>query len=133
MRFGKNCQYNCRVDVELHIFIEGFNPGLILPMELKNRGLMGIGKCKLKGNTCFFQCPLFLKPLCEITGISSYPIFKRSESKAAWNIGPAVRTTITGIGTGNPWQHLERLCRKRGLDDFAVRDILVEHLGRKLE
>ncbi|MGB5619351.1 MAG: hypothetical protein WBM78_21110 [Desulfobacterales bacterium] len=32
-----------------------------------------------------------------------------------------------------PWQHLERLCRKLGLDDFAVRDILVEHLGRKLE
>ena len=32
-----------------------------------------------------------------------------------------------------PWQHLERLCRKRGLDDFAVRDILFEHLGRKLE
>ena len=32
-----------------------------------------------------------------------------------------------------PWQHLERLCLKRGLDDFAVKDILVEHLGRKLE
>lgn len=32
-----------------------------------------------------------------------------------------------------PWQHLERLCRKRGLDDFAVRDILVDHLGRKLD
>jgi hypothetical protein len=32
-----------------------------------------------------------------------------------------------------PWQHLERLCRKRGLDDFGVRDILVEQLGRKLE
>ena len=32
-----------------------------------------------------------------------------------------------------PWQHLELLCQKRGLDDFAVRDILVEHLGRKLE
>ena len=32
-----------------------------------------------------------------------------------------------------PWQHLERLCLKRGLDDFAVRDILVEHLGRKLD
>jgi hypothetical protein len=31
-----------------------------------------------------------------------------------------------------PWQHIERLCRKRGLDDFAVRDILVEYLGRKL-
>jgi hypothetical protein len=30
-----------------------------------------------------------------------------------------------------PWQHLERLCRKRGLDDFAVRDILFEHLGYK--
>jgi hypothetical protein len=29
--------------------------------------------------------------------------------------------------------HLERLCLKRGLDDFAVRDILFEHLGRKLE
>jgi hypothetical protein len=32
-----------------------------------------------------------------------------------------------------PWHHLERLCRKRGLDDIAVRDILEEHLGRKLE
>ena len=32
-----------------------------------------------------------------------------------------------------PWQHLERLCRKRGLDDFAVSDILFEHLGRNLE
>ena len=32
-----------------------------------------------------------------------------------------------------PCQHLERLCLKRGLDDFAARDILVEHLGRKLE
>ena len=32
-----------------------------------------------------------------------------------------------------PWKHLERLCRERGLDDFAVRDILIEHLGRKLE
>ena len=32
-----------------------------------------------------------------------------------------------------PWQHLEQLCRERGLDDFAVRDIIAEHLGRKLE
>ena len=32
-----------------------------------------------------------------------------------------------------PWQYLERLCRERGLDDFAVRDIIKEHLGRKLE
>ena len=32
-----------------------------------------------------------------------------------------------------PWQHLERLCRKCGLDDFAVREILFEHLGRNLE
>ena len=32
-----------------------------------------------------------------------------------------------------PWHHLERLCRKQGLDDFAARDILSEHLGRKLE
>ena len=32
-----------------------------------------------------------------------------------------------------PWQHIERLCRKRGLDDFAVKDIIKEHLGRKLE
>jgi hypothetical protein len=28
---------------------------------------------------------------------------------------------------------LERLCRKRGLNDFAVREILLEHLGKKLE
>jgi len=32
-----------------------------------------------------------------------------------------------------PWQNLERLCRIRGLDDFVVREIFVEHLGRKLE
>jgi hypothetical protein len=32
-----------------------------------------------------------------------------------------------------PWQHLERLCQKRGLDDFSVRDIIVERLGRNLE
>jgi hypothetical protein len=31
------------------------------------------------------------------------------------------------------WQHLEQLCRERGLDDFAVRDILIEQFGRKLE
>jgi hypothetical protein len=27
-----------------------------------------------------------------------------------------------------PWQHLEGLCRKRGLADFAVREILEAHL-----
>ena len=32
-----------------------------------------------------------------------------------------------------PWQHLERPCLKRGLDDFAVRDILFEHLRLNLE
>jgi hypothetical protein len=32
-----------------------------------------------------------------------------------------------------PWYHLERLSRKRGLYDFAVRDIPFEHLGRNLE
>ena len=32
-----------------------------------------------------------------------------------------------------PWQHLERVCLKRGLDDFAIRDILEEHLSRKLD
>jgi hypothetical protein len=32
-----------------------------------------------------------------------------------------------------PWQHLERTCRKLGLDDFAVRDIIFEHLGRKMD
>jgi hypothetical protein len=32
-----------------------------------------------------------------------------------------------------PWQHLERLCQKVGLDDFAIRDIINEHLGRNLE
>ena len=32
-----------------------------------------------------------------------------------------------------PWQHLEGLCRIRGLDYFAVIEILFEHLGRKLE
>ena len=29
--------------------------------------------------------------------------------------------------------HLERLCCKQGLDDLTIRDILFEHLGRKLE
>ena len=37
------------------------------------------------------------------------------------------------IQNWKPWQHLERLCRERGLDDFAAREILVEHLGRKVE
>ena len=32
-----------------------------------------------------------------------------------------------------PWQYLERLRRKRSLDDLVVREILFEHLGRKLE
>jgi hypothetical protein len=32
-----------------------------------------------------------------------------------------------------PWHHLERLCQKQGLDDFAVRGFLFERLGRKLE
>ncbi|MGB5619903.1 MAG: hypothetical protein WBM78_23895 [Desulfobacterales bacterium] len=32
-----------------------------------------------------------------------------------------------------PWHHFERLFRKQGLDDFAVMEILKEHLGRKLE
>ena len=51
----------------------------------------------------------------------------------AGNIGLAVRNTIPGVGTGNPGTIFERLCCKQGLDDFAVRDILEEHLGRKLE
>jgi len=33
----------------LLLFMGGVDPCLILPMELKNRGLMGIGKCKFKG------------------------------------------------------------------------------------
>jgi hypothetical protein len=52
----------------------------------------------------------------------------------AWNIGLAVRNTIPGIGPGNPITiSNERLLREKGLDDFAVRVILFEHLGRKLE
>jgi hypothetical protein len=31
------------------------------------------------------------------------------------------------------WHHLEKLCPGKGLYDFALRDILSEHLGRKLE
>jgi hypothetical protein len=31
------------------------------------------------------------------------------------------------------WLHLERLCCRQGFDDLAVRDILFEHQGRKLE
>jgi hypothetical protein len=31
-----------------------------------------------------------------------------------------------------PWQHLERICEKWGLDDFGVRDALEEYLGRKI-
>jgi hypothetical protein len=51
----------------------------------------------------------------------------------AGNIGPAVRNTIPGIGTGNPGSiSNERLCCKQDLDDFAVRNILFEHLERKL-
>ncbi len=73
-----------------------------------------------------------LKPSCEIT----------RDSK---NQFPKIRIEGTGeycsCGLDHdprnwnwkPWQHLERLCRKRGLDDFATRDILFEHLGRKLD
>jgi hypothetical protein len=32
-----------------------------------------------------------------------------------------------------PWQNLERVCCEQGLYDFVARDILFEHLGRKLE
>jgi len=32
-----------------------------------------------------------------------------------------------------PWHFLERLCCKQGLDDLAIRDILVGHPGRNLE
>jgi hypothetical protein len=32
-----------------------------------------------------------------------------------------------------PCHPLERLCREQGLDEIAARDILFEHLGRKLE
>jgi hypothetical protein len=32
-----------------------------------------------------------------------------------------------------PLQHLEGFCRIRGLDDFAVSDIIFEYLARKLE
>jgi hypothetical protein len=35
----------------LLLFMGGFDHCLISPMELNNRGLMGIGKCKLNGNT----------------------------------------------------------------------------------
>lgn len=30
-----------------------------------------------------------------------------------------------------PWQHLERYCRKQGLDDFAVRGFLEDYLNCK--
>jgi hypothetical protein len=65
--------------VELHIFIEGFNPGLILPMELKNRGLKGTGKCKLKGNTIISLNPAPLKHSSAIFGGFSWKISKKSE------------------------------------------------------
>ena len=53
--------------------------------------------------------------------------FQKVRIGEAGNIGAAVRNTIPGIGTGNPGHISERLCRKRSLDDFAVRDILFEH------
>ena len=30
-----------------------------------------------------------------------------------------------------PWQHLERLCRKQGLDEFFVKNIFFKRMGRK--
>jgi hypothetical protein len=51
----------------------------------------------------------------------------------AGNIGPAVKQHDPRNWNWKPRQHLERLCRKRGLDDFAVRDIIIENLGRKPE
>jgi hypothetical protein len=44
--------------------------------------------------------------------------------KAAGNIGPAVRNTIPGIGTGNPGSISSGYVEKEGLDDFAVRGII---------
>jgi hypothetical protein len=76
----------------------------------------------------------YWKPSCGIIAGFSWIIFKKHKSKAARNIGAAVRNTIPGIGTGNPITiSNERLCCKQALDDFAVKDILFEHLGRNLD
>jgi len=54
------------------------------------------------GHTCISLNQAYWKPSCEITAGFSWKNLKKYESKAARNIGPAVRNTIPGIGTGNP-------------------------------
>jgi hypothetical protein len=51
---------------------------------------------------CISQNPARWKHSCEITCGFSRPFLKKSESNAPGNNGLAVRTTIPGIGTGNP-------------------------------
>jgi hypothetical protein len=53
--------------MELRRFIEGFNLGLNLPMELKNRGWMAMGKCKRIFSTIYYDCRYSFqtRQLCE--------------------------------------------------------------------
>jgi hypothetical protein len=53
--------------MELRRFIEGFNLGLNLPMELKNRGWMAMGKCKRILSTVYYDCRYSFqtRQLCE--------------------------------------------------------------------
>jgi hypothetical protein len=54
------------------------------------------------GRTFISLNPACWKPSCGIIAGFSWIIFKKHKSKAARNIGAAVRNTIPGIGTGNP-------------------------------
>ena len=59
--------------------------------------------------------------------------FQKMRMEGGWEYWACCQEHDPRNWNWKPWQHLERLCRKRGLDDFAVRDILFEHLARNLE
>ena len=89
--------------------------------------------CRLKGLTSFSLNPVSLKHSCEITGRFSTTNFQKIRIEGTGEYWTCGQDHDPRNWNWKPWQHLERLCRKQGLDDFAVRDIIFEHLGRKLE
>jgi len=95
----------------LLLFMGGFDHCLILQRELKNRGLMGINPARWEHSCGIYRWILMDNfQRIRIEGGGEYKICGQDHDPRNWN--------------WKPWQHLEGLCRKRGLDDFAVRDIL---------
>jgi hypothetical protein len=112
--------------------MEDYCPGLISPMELKDRIRIGIATWKLKGNLYFVvpnKLEIFLQDYRQIL-IYNFQTVRIQGTREYWTCG---QNRDPRNWNWKPWQHLERQCRKMGLDDFAVRGILFEHLGRKLD